>query len=71
MLLRLKTVLPDADLTARFQAAGIPAAALAQYYFPDTAPKTPGAVVLQYADLPETEIPAVLDLLAEIVKGEE
>ena len=70
MLLRLKTVLPDADLTARFQASGIPAAALAQYYFPDTAPKTPGAVVLQYADLPETEIPAVLDLLAEIVKGE-
>ena len=71
MLLRLRTVLSDEALTERFRAAGIPAAALARYYFPDTAPKTPGTVVLQYADLPESEIPAVLDLLEEIVTGEE
>lgn len=70
MLLRLETVLPDAALTARFQAAGIPAAALARYYFPATAPKTPGTVVLQYADLPESEIPAVLDLLDQVTGGE-
>lgn len=70
MRLKLRTELPDGELTRQFQAAGIPAAALTGYYFPGTAPAALGEIVLQYADLPESEIPAVLDLLRQLTEGE-
>ena len=70
MCLRLRTALPAAALDERLRQAGVPVHSLARNYFPGTAPRTTGEIVLQYADLRAEEIPAVLDLLEAITHGE-
>ena len=71
MLLKLQTPLPAGDLARQLQAAGVPASPLERYQFPGTAPKAPGEIVLNYAELSEAEIPRVLALLETLTAGED